>query len=178
MKSSSLLLLLYLWPMAVAAETVVTTPAAVPEVRPASSAAIILPPVINPVSQEELGIKVQVLRLSALGNLVDFRFRVLDSIKAAPLFDGNIKPMLVTGSGKKLEVPSMGQVGNLRTKSRGAPVAAGKVYTMLFGNPGQSVRYGTTVDLLVGNKLLTQLPVKEMPYDWDERAAIEKALAP
>jgi hypothetical protein len=175
MKTSALLIPLFFWPMATA---MAAAPAPTPSAAAEAAPTIVLPPVINPVSQDDLGIQVEALRLSALGNLVDFRFRVLDPVKAAALFDANIKPLLVTGSGKKLEVPSMGQVGNLRTKSRGAPVAAGKVYTMLFGNPGQSVQYGSTVDLLVGNRLLTRLPVKEMPYDWEQRSASERALKP
>src|SRR3970040_2188997 len=45
--------------------------------------------------EAQLGIRMEGLRLSAAGYILDFRYRVLDPVRAAPLMDRKIRPYLL-----------------------------------------------------------------------------------
>lgn len=105
----------------------------------------------------EWGIKVSALRVSANGNIVDFRYRVLDPQKAARLADPEISPVLIDQeSGTKLHVPST-KAGQLRGTAK--HLVAGKIYIMLFANPSKAVKPGHKVTLEVGDSKHTDLLV-------------------
>lgn len=115
-------------------------------------------------TQQELsarwGIEVSALRLSAHGNLVDFRYRVVDPEKAAVLTNTKIKPVLVDQeSGRELRVPSMPKVGQLRSTAQ--HLVAGKIYTALFANPGGVVKNGHKVTIVFGDFRAENLTVSE-----------------
>lgn len=96
------------------------------------------------------GIQISSLRLSANGNIVDFRYKVLDPDKAAALGDPETKPFLADqASGAKLLVPKTPKIGPLRQTAQRPQ--AGKVYFMLFANPGKLVKSGGKVTLTVGD---------------------------
>ena len=96
------------------------------------------------------GIQISSLRLSANGNIVDFRYKVLDPDKAAELGDPEAKPFLVDqASGAKLLVPKTPKIGPLRQTAQ--KPEAGKIYFMLFSNPGKLVKLGSKVTLTVGD---------------------------
>jgi hypothetical protein len=96
------------------------------------------------------GIEVTALRVSAQGNLIDFRYRVLDAEKASLLGDPKNKAKLIDQeTGKELHVPSMPKVGQLRSKSNRP--TNGKVYTALFANPGAVVKPGQKVTVVIGD---------------------------
>jgi len=95
------------------------------------------------------GISDCTMMLSAAGYMLDFRYRLVDPNKAAPLFDERNKPHLEhPRTGAKLIVPTPPKVGALRQKPE-APVV-GKTYFMIFANPGRLVRAGETVSVIVG----------------------------
>ncbi len=95
------------------------------------------------------GVKVLSIRLSAEGYMLDFRYRVLDSEKAAPLFDRKIKPYLVDeATGAVLAVPEPPKVGALRNTRKPQP---DRNYFVLFANPGRYVQKGKKVSVVIGD---------------------------
>lgn len=107
---------------------------------------------------DTLGIEVDGIRLSAAGYMLDFRYRVLDPDKAAPLLDRRIQPYLVDASGAKLAVPGAPKVGSLRTTSRNKLIP-GRSYYILFANPGRYLRAGSKVTLVAGDARINDLTV-------------------
>jgi hypothetical protein len=98
---------------------------------------------------ERWGIEVTSARLTAHGHMVDFRYRVLDAEKAAPLFERQTKPRLIhEGSGKVLAVPQPAKTGALRNSNT---PQAGKIYWMFFGNAGKLVNPGDRVTVVIGD---------------------------
>lgn len=106
------------------------------------------------VSQEQLlaekwGIAVEFATLSAGGYMIDFRFRVLDPVKAAPLLKREVHPYLVDqSSGAKFAVPAPPKVGQLRT---GGNVKAGNICFVYFANPAQYVKRGNKITVAIGD---------------------------
>ena len=99
--------------------------------------------------EQKWGIRVESLRLSAHGHMVDFRYRVLDGDKALPLADPANKAYLIDeATGTRLKVPVMPKVGALR--STAARPVAGVIYTILFANPGLLVKTNDAVTLEIG----------------------------
>jgi hypothetical protein len=108
---------------------------------------------------DSLGIEVRGLHLSAGGYMLDFRYRVLDPEKAAPLLDRKVQPYLIdSASGATLMVPGAPKVGSLRTTSRNK-VVAGRSYYMLFANPGRYLQAGSKVTLVAGDARISDLTV-------------------
>jgi len=110
---------------------------------------------------ETWGIRIESVRLTALGRMVDFRFRVLDTEKALPLFDRATKAYLVLPeSGTKLVVPRPAKVGLMRqTLDAGSRPKEGRVYFMLFGNAGKYVLAGDEVTIEIGGFRVDHLKV-------------------
>ena len=110
-------------------------------------------------SADTLGIEVEGIRLSAAGYMLDFRYRVLDPVKAAPLLDRKIQPYLLDeASGARLAVPDAPKVGRLRTTSR-SKVIPGRNYYILFANPGRYLQAGSKVTLVAGDVRISDLSV-------------------
>lgn len=106
----------------------------------------------GPGLEEEWGIKVESLRLSAGGYMLDFRYRVIDPDKAMPLFDHKVEPHLVDQeTGVKSRVPSSPKVGSMRQKVRGGKPIADRIYFILFGNPEGNVKPGSKVTVAIGD---------------------------
>ncbi|MHC4616861.1 MAG: hypothetical protein ACYTEQ_03815 [Planctomycetota bacterium] len=100
--------------------------------------------------QEKWGVQIVGIRLSAADYMLDFRYRVVDPNKAAPLLSRKVKPYLVDeASGAKLIVPAPPKVGSLRQKSY-EPIA-GKIYFIIFSNPGKLVKRGGRVTVVIGD---------------------------
>lgn len=114
-----------------------------------------------PEVQTAYGIRVEGLRLSAAGSMLDFRYRVLDASKAAPLLNGKIQPYLFDGSrGAKLGVPDTPVLGRIRQTSRNNNIKENRTYFVMFGNPGKAVQSGDKVTLLLGEVKITDLTVQ------------------
>lgn len=87
--------------------------------------------------------------LTGYGNMVDFRYKVLDPVKAAPMKELNLKPLLLDETtGARLHVPTSPKVGPMRHVSR--DLVAGKTYFMIFANTQHHVRSGDKVSVVVG----------------------------
>jgi len=95
------------------------------------------------------GIEVTSIRLTANDHMIDFRYRVLDSDKAADLFVRQTKPALVhQETGKVLAVPETAKIGPLRNSNQ---PQNGKIYWMFFGNAGGLVHHGDEVTVSIGD---------------------------
>ncbi len=107
-----------------------------------------------------LGIRMEGLRLSAAGYIVDFRYRVIDPAKAAPLLDRKIRPYLLdVASGAQLGVPDTAKLGQLRTTGRNK-VRPEQDYFILFANPGRFVQAGNRMTLVMGDLRIENLVVQ------------------
>jgi hypothetical protein len=111
-------------------------------------------------AEDKLGIRMEGLRLSAAGYIVDFRYRVTDPDKAAVLLDRKIRPYLLDeASGAQLGVPDTAKLGQLRTTGRNK-VVPDQDYFILFANPGRYVQAGTRMTLVMGDVRLENLTVE------------------
>ena len=103
------------------------------------------------------GIKVVALRLTAAGQLLDFRYKVTNPSKAAPLLDRRYSPVLTDqASGRMFAVPAPAKVGPLRSAQ---PPEKNRTYFILFGNPGAFVKSGNKVTVTIGKFEATDLEV-------------------
>jgi hypothetical protein len=94
------------------------------------------------------GVRVDGVRLSAAGHMLDFRYTVVDARKATPLFDRKTKPVLWDeASGRRLEVPVPPKTGPLRSSNE---PRAGRSYFMFFANRGRAIRSGSQVTVEIG----------------------------
>jgi hypothetical protein len=111
--------------------------------------------------EEQWGVKVESIRTTAAGNLLDFRYRIIDSNKALPLVERKNKPYLIDQeSGKSLGVPTGAKVGPLRQTVRYGLPKEDRVYFVLFGNPGGFVKPGKKVTVVIGNFRVEDLVVE------------------
>lgn len=99
--------------------------------------------------REKWGIELVAMRSTAAGHMVDFRYRVLDAEKAAPLFKRQTKPYLIhQASGKVLGVPNTAKIGSLRNSNT---PQNGRIYWMFFGNHHRLVHKGDKVTVAIGD---------------------------
>ena len=106
---------------------------------------------------EKWGIELVAMRSTAAGHMVDFRYKVLDAEKAAPLFKRQTKPYLIhQESGKSLAVPNTAKIGSLRNSNT---PQAGRIYWMFFGNHHGLVQKGDKVTVAIGDFRATDLVV-------------------
>ena len=111
--------------------------------------------------ESSFGIRVEGLRLSAAGSMLDFRYRVLDAQKAAPLLDGKTQPYLLDEAhGAKLGVPDTPVLGRIRQTSRNNNIKTDRTYFIMFGNPGKALQSGDKVTLLLGSVKMADLLVQ------------------
>ena len=95
------------------------------------------------------GVEILFLRETAAGYMLEFRYKVLDPVKAAPLFVRKTKPVLMhVRTGKQLTVPVPAKTGALRNSD--TPLAD-HTYWMFFANPNKLVKPGDLVNLQIGD---------------------------
>lgn len=110
--------------------------------------------------ESKLGIRLEGLRLSAAGYMLDFRYRVLDPDKAAVLLDRKIRPYLLDeATGAQLGVPDTAKLGQLRTTGRNKAVSD-RDYFIMFANPGRYVQAGSRMTLVMGDARIENLVVE------------------
>lgn len=110
--------------------------------------------------EEQLGIRIDGITLSAAGYMLDFRYHVNDPEKAAPLLDRRIKPYLIDeASGARFMVPDTPKLGALRPTARNHAIHRSGYY-MLFANPGRFLKPGSTVALVLGETRIEHLTVQ------------------
>jgi hypothetical protein len=95
--------------------------------------------------EQEYGIKVNLVAVTATGGLVDLRFMVIDKDKAAHVFhDAATMP--------ELFVENSGAVLSTRKGMQHAlTLADGARYFILYSNPGGVVQAGTQVSVVIGD---------------------------
>lgn len=123
-----------------------------------ATATEILPDSTQNELKQQWGIQVMSLRQSAAGYMLDFRYKVLDPIKAKKILDRTIKPQLiVSSSGNHLQVPAPSKIGPLRQSSR--EPRSDTTYFIFFANPGRQVKVGDEVSVQIGKLEITGLKV-------------------
>ena len=109
--------------------------------------------------KEEFGVEIQPLRVTAAGNMLDFRYRVLDAEKAAALHRPQIRPYLMDPDSKaRLRVPKT-KVGTFRQGKNIAP-QKDRVYTTLFANPGRRLGPGEEITVVFGDMVLEGMRIQ------------------
>ncbi len=104
---------------------------------------------VNKGINEQWGIEITSLRMSAGGHMIDFRYRVLDAEKAKPLFTRANKPYLIDEASQKvLSVPTTAKIGPLRTTGDSKE---GRIYWMFFANGNGLVKAGSKVTVVIGD---------------------------
>jgi hypothetical protein len=112
----------------------------------------------DPALKEKWGVEIVSLRRTAHGHMIDFRYRVLDPVKAGTLFKRQNKPHLVHGpTGKVLGVPATAKVGPLRNSDT---PQEGRIYWTFFGNAGGLVKAGHKVTVAIGDFRADDLTVE------------------
>jgi len=104
--------------------------------------------VADPALVRKWGIRIESMRLTSAGHMLDFRYRVVDARKAKPLFERKTKPVLRDeASGVQMAVPVPPKTGALRNSN---DPKAGKTYFMFFANPGRFIAPGNRVTVTIG----------------------------
>lgn len=108
--------------------------------------------------EDTWGVKILGIRLTAGGYMLDFRYRVIDAEKAAPLFSRKKNPYLIDqATGAKFIVPESPKVGAMRQTR---PPVADRNYFIIFGNPAKYVKKGKSVTVVIGDFKATDLIVE------------------
>lgn len=107
----------------------------------------------------DLGIRVESLRLTAADHMLDLRYRITDPKRAEALFSRKTEVQLIDPTnGVRLGVPNTPKLGKLRQVARKDMTE--RTYFMFFANPGQYVRPGARLTLLIGETRLEGLLVE------------------
>jgi hypothetical protein len=110
--------------------------------------------------EEQWGVKIESLRTSGAGNLLDFRYRIIDPEKASHLVDRRNKAYMIDqSSGKVLSVPTTAKVGPMRQTVRYGLPKKDRVYFVLFGNP-HLIKPGDKVTVVIGEFRVENLIVE------------------
>ncbi len=114
--------------------------------------------------EREWGIKLLGIQVTAGGYALDFRYKVLDPQKAAPIVQRKFSPVpyvLVERSGAKLGVPFTQKAGSLRSSVTTAEqIKRGRNYSALFANPGKHAKPGDKVTVAFGRFRAEHLTVQ------------------
>jgi len=108
--------------------------------------------------KRQWGVEVLFVRQTSAGYMLEFRYKVLDPEKAKPLFDRQIKPLLIhEETGAAFVVPTPPKTGALRNSN---PPLADHTYWMFFANPGQYVKKGDHVTVEIGDFVAKNIVVE------------------
>ncbi len=95
------------------------------------------------------GIETASVHRVAAGYLMVFRYKVIDAEKAKPVFLRRLKPRLIhERTGAYFIVPAPQKTGPLRNSN--IP-QEGRIYSMVFANPGGFVQPGDLVTIVIGD---------------------------
>jgi hypothetical protein len=105
------------------------------------------------------GVEVAGMRLASDGYMLEFRYKILDAVKAQPLFSRTVRPELSdAASGFRSTVPNPPTTGALRSTY---DAKAGRTYFMFFANPSRFVKAGSAVTVTIGEFKITGIPVTD-----------------
>jgi hypothetical protein len=112
----------------------------------------------NTYMKRQWGVEVVFVRQTANGSMLEFRYKVIDADKAAPLHERATKPVLIhEETGSRMIVPTPPTTGALRNSNM--PVA-GRTYWMFFANPAKFVQPGDRVTIEIGEFVAEGLVVR------------------
>ena len=98
--------------------------------------------------EEKWGIKIQSVKATAEGFMLDFRYRIIDPEKSKMLLDRNAKPYLLNqATGEKMPVVRS-RFGPIRHTT--AKPTVDRNYSILFSNMNKSVKKGDKVTIVIG----------------------------
>ena len=109
--------------------------------------------------KEKWGVSDFSVRQTSAGYMLDVRYWVIDRVKAKPLFDRKLRPFVIEeSSGIKYGVPASPKVGFLRQ----APsyLKENKEYFLFIANPGQRIKKGEKLTLVIGDFRVEHLTVE------------------
>jgi hypothetical protein len=118
--------------------------------------------------EQEFGLRVDLVGMSAGGGLIDFRFTVLEPEKAAPLFEPSTTgsssatqghasatlPVLFAEDSHTL-IRARGSMGHHRPN-----LAVGKTFFILYPNPGGEIQAGSPVSIVLGSVRVEHVTAK------------------
>jgi hypothetical protein len=108
--------------------------------------------------KRQWGVEVMFVRQASAGYMLEFRYKVLDPEKAAPLFNRQTKPLLIHAeTGAELIVPTPPTTGALRNSN---PPLVDHTYWMFFANPGKLIKPGDHVTVEIGDFRAENLVVR------------------
>ena len=111
----------------------------------------------SPDNTEKWGIRFESIRLTGADHFVDFRFRVIDPVKAGRLLDRKDKAYLLhEPTGKAFPVP-VTKVGPLRATAVGPK--PGRAYVILFSNANKIIQQEDPVTVVIGEFKTTGLRI-------------------
>lgn len=103
------------------------------------------------------GIDIVGVRPDSSGQMLTFRYRVLDAERAKFLSDKSVKPFLLDETKHTaLAVPALENLGEVRQTTK---LAEGRTYFIMFGNPGRLVKSGNRVSVVIGDMTIDDLVV-------------------
>lgn len=107
----------------------------------------------------DAGIRVESVHPSLGGQMLDLRYRVMDSEKAKAALHRQARLYLVDqATGRQLDVPNMPKLGKLRQLPEGAE--SDRIYWMFFGNPGGLVKPGGRVTMVIDDVRFEDIVVR------------------
>ncbi len=108
--------------------------------------------------KRQWGIEILFVRVTSAGYMLEFRYKVIDADKAAPLFERQTKPMLThVDSGAQFIVPTPAKTGALRNSN---PPLDDHAYWMFFANPAKYVKQGDLVTITIGDFVAKNIVVE------------------
>jgi hypothetical protein len=109
--------------------------------------------------KEQWGVGEFIVRQTSAGYMLDIRYRVFDKEKARPLFSRQLRPFIIEeSSGVKYGVPASPKVGFLRQAPQ--HVKENKQYFLMIANPGQRIKTGDKLTLVIGDFRVEHLTVE------------------
>jgi hypothetical protein len=110
-------------------------------------------------TEQQYGISILGVRMTAAGHMLDFRYRVLDTTKAGRLIRPKMGLALIDQASKtEMPVPVMDKVGALKqTRSHLFP---DRTYSVIFANRGGILKAGSKVSIQFGDLTLDNLIVE------------------
>lgn len=114
---------------------------------------------VNEALSAEHGIKVEGVRLTADGIMLDYRYHIEDPDLALSLHGEHERPSILhQRTGLIFPVPFISKIGSLKQSTK-AP-KAGRTYVILFSNPGRVVQPGDLVTIQQGPIRVADIPVE------------------
>jgi hypothetical protein len=99
------------------------------------------------------------VRHTSAGYMLDIRYYVFDSAKAKPLFSRKLRPFVIEeASAVKYGVPASPKVGFLRQAP--SHVKENKEYFLMIANPGNRIKTGDKLTLVIGDFRIEHLTVE------------------